>query len=155
MIVPTTVNVVWEECHNITECKKSVATISMVPQSVDVNVIMIHDVETKCSNYSYVTINRHPVNVKQDTGAEVNVMSEHIFNKLGARNTLNKVKTMNITWYSQNPIEYTGTCVFLVKHKNVTRDMLFFVTSVDDTKVILGSTICQAFNLVKVICDND
>ena len=155
MIVPTTVNVVWEECHNIAECEKSVATVSMVPQLVDVNVITIHDVKTKCSNYSYVTINGHPVKVKQDTGAEVNVMSEHIFNKLGARNTLNKVKTTNITGYGQNPIEYTGTCVFSVKHNNVTRDMLFFVTNVDDTKVILGSTTCQAFNLVKVICDDD
>ena len=99
----------------------------MVPQTVDVNVITIHDVETKCSNFSYVTINRHPVKVKQDTGAEVNMMSEHIFNKLGARNTLNKVKTTNITGYGQKPIEYTVTCVFSVKHNNVTRDMLFFL----------------------------
>ena len=105
----------------------------MIPQTVDVNVITIHNVETKCSNYSYVTVNRHPVKVKQNTGAEVNVMSGHIFNKLGARNTLNKVKTMNVTRYGQNPIEYTGICVFSVKHNNVTRDMLFFVTNVDDT----------------------
>ena len=33
MIVPTTVNVVWEECHDIAECEKSVATVSIIPQS--------------------------------------------------------------------------------------------------------------------------
>ena len=48
LIVPTTVNIVWEECHDIAECEKSVATVSMVPQIVDVNVITIHNVKTKC-----------------------------------------------------------------------------------------------------------
>lgn len=62
---------------------------------------------------------------------------------------------MNITGYGQNPIEYIGTCVFTVKHNNATRDVLFFVTNVEDTKVILGSKTCQTFNLVKIICDDD
>ena len=59
LITPTTVNVVWEECYDIAECEKSIATVSMVPQIVDVNVITIHDVKTKCSDYLYITINGH------------------------------------------------------------------------------------------------
>ena len=66
----------------------------------------------QCAYYSYITINGHPVKVKQDTGAEVNVMSKHIFHKLNnAKNStlLNKVKTTNITWYGQNHIDYIVT----------------------------------------------
>ena len=66
--------------------------------------------------------------------------NEFAKNTIVARNTLNKVKTTNITGYSQNPIEYTGTCVFSVKHNNVTRNMLFFVTNVDDTIVFFANS---------------
>ena len=58
----------------------------------ELNVIMIHDVELECSYYSYVTIAGQPVKVKQDTGAEVNVMPKHIFDKLSNGN---KRKALN------------------------------------------------------------
>ena len=87
------------------------------------DVIMIHDVELKCSHYSYVTIAGHPVKIKQDTRAEVNVMPKRVFEKLSndTKSTalLNKAQTTEITGYGQNPINYIGTCVFHVKHNNI------------------------------------
>ena len=47
-----------------------------------------------------------------------------------------------------------GTCVFKVSHNNHHRDVLIFITNVNDTKVILGAKTCQEFNLVKVVCDD-
>ena len=54
----------------------------------------------------------------------------------------------------RNSIEYIGTCVFKVSHNNHHRYVLFFITNVNDTKVILGAKSCQEFNLVKVVCDD-
>ena len=34
------------------------------------------------------------------------------------------------------------------------RDALFFITNVDDTKVILGAKTCQELGLVKIVCDD-
>ena len=56
--------------------------------------------------------------------------------------------------YGQNPINYIGTCVFHVKHNNIECNVLFFITDVNDTKVILGSKACQKFKLVRILCDD-
>ena len=124
---------------------------------VELNVITIHDVESKCALYSYCTIAGHAVKVKQDTGAEVNIMLKHIFEKISngvkSQIVLNKAKTTQITGYGKNPIGYIGTCGLAVKHNNVQRDVLVFITDVDDDKVILGAKACQQFKLVEILCD--
>ena len=62
---------------------------------------------------------------------------------------------VKISGYDGKPsIEYMGTCVFKVSHNNHHRDVLFFITDVNDTKVILGEKSCQEFNLVKIVCDD-
>ena len=64
---------------------------------------MVHDMELKSAHYSNVTINGQMVQVKQDTGAEVNVMSKCIFDKLSISSTtrnsvlLNKTRTVKIS----------------------------------------------------------
>ena len=105
---PTNTSIVCENCQDIVELDIHVATPRIT--SNEVNVIMIHDVELKCSHYSYVTIGRHPVKIKQDTGAQVNMMSKHVFDKLSNGNNsksnaslLNKAQTTEITGYDQNP----------------------------------------------------
>ena len=47
-----------------------------------------------------------------------------------------------------------GTCLFKVSHNSHHRDVLFFITDLNDTKVILGAKSCQEFNLVKIVCDD-
>ena len=66
---------------------------------------------------------------------------------------LNKTKTIKISGYGENSIEYIGTCVFKISH-NHHKDVLFFITNMKDTKVILGAKSCQEFNLVKIVCDD-
>ena len=44
--------------------------------------------------------------------------------------------------------------MFKVSHNGHQRDVLFFITSVNDSKVIFGAKSCQEFNLVKIVCDD-
>ena len=43
--------------------------------------------------------------------------------------------------------------MFKVSHYGHHRDVLFFITNVNDTKVIMGTKACQEFNLVTIVCD--
>ena len=71
---PTDTGVVWENCQDIMNIETHVATqIKVQPNMVELNVITIHDVESKCALYSYCTITGHAVKVKQDMGTEINV----------------------------------------------------------------------------------
>ena len=86
-----------------------------------INVITVHDMELKSAHHSNVTIKGWMVQVKQDTGAEINIMSKCVFDKLNissstTRNSvmLNRYKTVKITGYGENSIEYIGTWVFKV-----------------------------------------
>ena len=122
---------------------------------------MVHDVELKSAHYLYIQINQQLVKVKQDTGAKVNIMPKCVFDKLQESTLkriksvlLNKTQTVKISGYGQNGIDYLGTCVFKVSYNNHHRDVLFFITDVSDTKVILGAKSCQEFNLVKIVCDD-
>ena len=65
-VYPTNINIMWEDCQSIMNIDTFVAT--EIREMVELNVITIHDVESKCALYSYCTIARHAVKVKQDTG---------------------------------------------------------------------------------------
>ena len=41
-----------------------------------------------------------------------------------------------------------------MSHNDQHRDVLFFITNMNDAKVILGAKSCQEFNLVKIVCDD-
>ena len=86
-------------------------------------------------------------------------MSKSVFDRLSSSTNrssvlLNKTKMVDISGYGENSIEYMGTCVFKVSHNNHHRDVLFFITDVNDTKVILGAKSYQEFNLMKIVCDD-
>ena len=138
-VFPTSTGIVWDTTDDIVNTNMYVATEKMVPMH-GLDVITVHDVEAKCAIYSYCNIAGQIVKIKQDTGAEVNVMSKHVFEKLSngvkMQLVMNKVKTTQITGYGKNPIEYIGTCVMPLKHNNFTQNVLFFITDVEDDKVI-------------------
>ena len=153
---------IWEQTDDpVMESNSHVATPVeyCIFETKQINMIMVHDMELKSAHYSNVSINGQIVQVKQDTGAEVNVMSKCVFDKLSNSTNknsvlLNKTKMVKISGYGENSIDYMGTCVFKVSHNNHHRDVLFFITNVNDTKVILGAKSCQEFNLVKIVCDD-
>ena len=156
---------VWEQIEDpVMESMESnfhIATLveHCIFETKQINMIKVHDMELKSAHYSNVSINGQIVHVKQDTGAEVNMMSKCVFDRLNNGSTqntvvLNKTKMVKISGYGKNSIEYMGTCVFKVSLNNHHRDVLFFITDVTDTKVILGAKSCQEFNLVKIVCDD-
>ena len=152
---------IWENCQKIMEPETCVATPveHCVFETKQINMIMVHDMELKGAHYSNVSTSGQIVQVKQDIGAEVNVMSKSVFDRLSNSTNrssvlLNKTKMVKISGYGENSIEYMGTCVVKVGHNNHHRDVLFFITDVNDSKVILGAKSCQEFNLVKIVCDD-
>ena len=110
------VTTTWEDCQNVMEPEICVATPvkhlqDCAFETKQINMITVHDVELKSAHYSNVSINGQIIQVKQDTGAEVNVMSKCMFDRLSngtTRNTvlLNKTKTVTISGYGENSIEY-------------------------------------------------
>ena len=106
----------WENCQNIMEPEVCVATPveHCIFETKQINVITVHDMELKSAHYSNVSINGQIVQVKQDTGAEVNLIPKSMFDILSTSNTtklLNKAKNMKISGYGENPIDYLGMCV--------------------------------------------
>ena len=152
-VQPQIVMTVWEQVKDPvmeSQIETSVATPveHYIFETKQINVITVHDMELKGAHYSNVFITGQMVQIKQDTGAEVNMMSKSVFDRLSSstnRNCVlfNKTKTIKISGYSENSIEYIGTCVCKVSHNNHHRDVLFFITSVNDTKVILGVKTCK------------
>ena len=162
-VQPKIVTTIWDQVCSVMDPEVCVATLveHCIFETKKINVITVHDMELeKSAHYSNVTINGQMVQVKQDTGAEVNVMSKCVFDRLSNSSTtrnailLNRTKTVKISGYGENSIEYIGTCVFKVSHNNQHRDVLFFITNMNDAKVILGTRSCQEFNLVKIVCDD-
>ena len=122
-VFPTSTSIVWDTTDDIMNTNMYVATEKTVPVH-GLDIIAVHDVEAKCAIYSFCNIAGQIVKTKQDTGAEVNVMSKCVFEKLsnGVKTQLvmNKVKTTQITGYGKNLIDYIGTCVMPLKHNDLT-----------------------------------
>ena len=115
-VYPTDISLVWEICQSIVNIETFIATEIREPRMVELNVITIHGVESKCALYSYCTIAGHAVKVKQDMGVEINIMSKHIFEKISngvkSQIVLNKTETTQITGYGKIPL-VTLELVFL------------------------------------------
>ena len=60
---------------------------------------------------------------------------------------------INIGRYSKQSIEYVGKVVVNCQHGNIVKQTTFYMTSVANTKVILGLKFCKTFGLVSVNCD--
>ena len=102
-VQPKIVMPIWDQICGVMDLEVCVATPveHCIFEIKKINMIMVHDMELKSAHYSNVTINGQMVQVKQDTGAEVNVMSKCVFDRLinsTIRNTvlLNRMKTVKI-----------------------------------------------------------
>ena len=103
-VFPTSTGVVWDTIQDIMNFNVFVAAEKTVPVN-GLDVITIHDAKLKCAIYSYCTIAGQTIKIKKDTGAEVNVMSKHVFEKISNRVKtqimMNKSKTTQITGYGK------------------------------------------------------
>ena len=109
--------------------------------------------------FSNIQINGVTLRCKQDTGAEVCVMPLNIFDclnsKLDGGLKLCPVTDIQVIGYSKQTVEIVGKITVSCTHLDTTKRCVFYVTNLTDNKVLSGLAFCKAFNLVKILCDED
>ena len=89
---PMIVMTIWDQVCSVMDPEVCVAkpVEHCIYETKKINMITVHDMELKSAHYSNVTINGQMVQIKQDTGAEVNVMSKCVFDRLSNSSTTKK-----------------------------------------------------------------
>ena len=128
---------------------------ALLPVPRIVHLIEIDSVASD-SVCTYITRNDEICYAKLDTGAQINVMTESLFKHIGKVNKLllylkSDVKLVS---YGNRNIEYIGTTVVDVTHLTQTKKGTFYVTRLNDDKVILGLHLCIDLLLLSVHCDD-
>ena len=92
-VQPKIVMTIWDQVCGVMDPVPEVCVATPVEHCIfetkKTNMITVHDMELKSAHYSNVTINGQMVQIKQDTGAEVNVMSKCVFDRLSNGTTSN------------------------------------------------------------------
>ena len=108
--------------------------------------------------FSNVEIDRVLVRRKQDTGAEINVMPLTIYDqlnlKLKGKLQLKPCNDMaKVIGYSKQSVSIVGKVTVTYTHANTIKPAIFYITDLNDTKILLGLNFCKSFDLVKIQCD--
>ena len=124
--------------------------------SFDVHLIEIDDIHTDVV-YSNVELNGVVLKGKQDTGAQINVLSTKVSKSLNSHNKLPLyLKTdVKLVCYGNKLINYLDTTKIQCNHNGTQVDAVFYVTDVPDTKIILGLQLCIDLGLIVIHCDNN
>ena len=160
-------DVQWERCEgeDILPISSYIATHTVPMEmanplnwSFDVHLIKIDDVHTDVV-YSNIELNGIVLKAKQDTGAQINLLSKTVFQTLQKRND-NKLplypKTgVKLVRYGNKTINYLGTTKIKCNHNGVECDAIFYVTDVPDTKIILRLSLCIDLGLIVIKCDDE
>ena len=114
------------------------------------------DSVTSDSVYTYVTLNNEICCTELDTGAQINMMTESLFKCIGKVNKLPLFpkSDMKLVGYGNTNIKYIGTTVPDVSHLNQTKKATFYITKLNDDKVILGLHLCIDLLLLSLHCDD-
>ena len=134
-----------------------------IPTDWNIDALMpktIHLIEidsvTSDSVYTHVTINDEICHAKLDIGAQINMMTESLFKRIGkiSKLPLFPKSDMKPVGYGNRNIEYIGTTVVDVSHLTQTKKATFYVTKLNDDKVILGLCLCIDLQLLSIHCDD-
>ena len=134
-----------------------------IPTDWNIDALMtktIHLIEidsvTSDSVYTHITLNDEICHAKLDTGAQINVMTESLFKCIGRINKLllYPKSDVKLVGYGNRNIEYIGTTVVDVAHLTQTKKATFYVTKLNDNKVILGLHLYIDLQLLSVHCDD-
>ena len=108
------------------------------------------------SVHTHVTLNDQICHAKLDTGAQINMMTESLFKHIGKINNLPLFPKSDIKLVGccNRNIEYIGTTVVDVAYLTQTKKTTFYVTKLNDNKVILGLHLCIDLQLLSVHCDD-
>ena len=159
-------DVQWETCEgedilpvysHITSHTFSIEIANPLDWSFDLHLIGIDNIHTNVV-YSNIELNGIVLEAKQDTGAQINVLSKIVFQTLQKRDG-NKLplysKTgVKLVRYSNKTINYLGTTKIKCNHSGVECDAVFYITDVPDTKIILELQLCIDLSLIVIRCDD-
>ena len=120
-----------------------------------IHIIKIDSI-TSDSVHTHVTLNDKICHAKLDTGAQINVMTESLFTHIGKTNKLPLFpkSDVKLVGSGNRNIEYIGTTVLDVAHLTQTKKATFYVTKLNDDKVILGLCLCIDLQLLSIHCDD-
>ena len=120
----------------------------------DVHLIEIDGIHSDVV-YSNIELN----GTKQDTGAQINVLSKTVFQTLQKRNgdklPLYPKTGVKLVRYGNKTINYLGTTKIKCNHNGAEIEAIFYVTDVPDTKIILGIQLHIDLGLIVIKCDED
>ena len=107
--------------------------------SFDVHLIEVDAIHTDVV-YSNLELNGIVLKAKQDTGAQIDVLSKTVFHTLqkNGKLPLYPKTCVKLVGYGNKTINYLGTTKIKCNHNGVERDVVFYVTDVPDTNIILG-----------------
>ena len=108
------------------------------------------------SVYTHVTINDKICHAKLDIGAQINMMTESLFKRIAKINKLllYPKSDVKLVGYGNRNIECIGTTVVDITHLTQTKMATFYVSKLNDDKVILGLCLCIDLQLLSVHCDD-
>ena len=107
--------------------------------------------------FSNVQLNGVTLKAKQDTGAQIIVMSMTVFKDIQKvqRLPLFPKSCTKLIGYRNKTIEYLGTTKLECVHNGTKVNAVFYVTNVMDQKIILGLQLCIELGLIVIKCDDD
>ena len=152
----------WESCEDILPIELYIVSHTIPMEmanppdwSFDVHLIEIDDIHTDIV-HSNIEVNGIVLKGKQDTGAQINVLSKTVFQTLQKRNEklpLYPKTSVKLVRHGNKTINYLGTTKIKCNHNRVECDAEFYVTDVPDTKIILGLQLCIDLSLIVIKCD--
>ena len=74
--------------------------------------------------------------------------------KLNGKLELRPCNDIKVVNYSKQSVNIVGKVSVTCNHANITKKCTFYVTDINDMKILLGLTFCKAFNLVTIQCDD-
>ena len=114
---------------------------------------------SQTQSFSNIQINSIPIKGKQDTGVEICVMPLNIFNqlntKLNGELKLCPCNDIQVIGYSKYSVKIVGKVTVNCTHANTTKHCVFYITNITESKILLGLTFCKAFDLVRILCDDN
>ena len=131
----------------------NIDTLMQEPKAVHLIEI---DSTASDSVHTHLTINNEICCAKLDTGAQINMMTESLCKCIGKINKLPLYpkSDVKLVGYGNRNIEYIGTTVVDVVHLTQTKKATFYVTKLNDNKVILGLCLCIDLQLLSIHYDD-
>ncbi|KAK3754747.1 hypothetical protein QZH41_000060 [Actinostola sp. cb2023] len=116
--------------------------------------ILFNKFEAHCKPRKNLVVDRHRFLTRDqasDTGAEVNVIPYSAYRKIAETSKIDLRKPKaRLSAYNGEDIPVKAVCTLQSKHKGITRNLEFFITSIE-SEPVLSISACKELGLIKFI----